>query len=118
MDTPERRTAIYEQLETIRNSKLLQLKLLCHMFRDDHTFNFLNWYRRELNYLNINWLEEASWLHVNRWNTRRHDNVMKIYLAGVTDDAMHDCMLAIDDLITQVVHRWGLIAKALMFYLL
>lgn len=111
MDTEERRTEIYNELDAIYASRTKQVKTVWHIFRpNNRSLLWLNWYDRELNYLNYKRLDGIRLFSLNKWRTSRKEHIEELYRDGVLNDAMHDCMLAIDKLISYLTKHHKCVA--------
>lgn len=113
MDTEERRAAIRKQIAAIDGSPRGGLRFLRHALREgDRTYNLLNWYDRELNYMGFGRLDGLD-AGFERWRERRAENIVDLYALGVLDEAMLRTMQEIDGLLNRLVKRWWLLARLL-----
>lgn len=111
MDTEERREAIYEQIEEIETSFCKSVKFLWHVFREgDRAFNCLNWYDRELNYLDLKRLDGIDNGYAT-WQKHRRKNIEELYAYGILSDPMLECMTKIDGLINNLVSKYCILSR-------
>lgn len=105
MDTPERRQAIYSQLDQINHGSIFRRLGFIRAFinTDNKSFISICWYRRIFNYLSLDTLKSMP--NIKQWHISSISSINELRNEGFLSSDMLTCTSAIHNTIHSLISR-------------